>query len=387
MNLQHDFIIGTGIDIYKEMIVFGAGYYGKQIIFLLNLLGIKVVACFDNDKRAININLMNITKCIAPCYMKNVPIVISMKDTNVAEQIYQQCKKMGYHVIFTVDYKKLEKYINNLPDKQFLEIQYAVKFGGALIDWENPKTFNEKLQWLKLYDRNPMYTKLVDKVLVKDYVAQIIGKEYVIPTIAVWDKPCDVDFTNLPEKFVIKCNHDSGNTIIVNKDDCNIEEIKKCLDKTFNTDYYLIGREWPYKNVQRKIFAEQYLVDESGYELTDYKLMCFNGQVKCSFTCSNRLGKEGLYVNFYDRKWEPMPFERHYPRNPKEIQKPISYEKMVELAETLSRGIPFVRVDFYQIDEKPLFGEFTFYPGNGMEEFTPNKWDYCLGSWLNLTEY
>ena len=376
-----DFINGCK-DLLDKVVVFGAGEYGCKTIAVLKHYGVEVISCYDNNKSKIGkLNFKNVNVCF-PEYTE-YPVIISVLNKEIQEKIYNQLKKLECNKIFTINDRKLNIEIQRLPDKEFLNLNFFLKFHREM-DWNNPKTFNEKLQWLKLYDRNPMYTKLVDKVAVKDYVVQIIGKEYVIPTIAVWNKTCDIDFKNLPEKFVIKCNHDSGNIIIVNKDDCNIEEIKKCLDKTLNNDYYLFGREWPYKNVQRKIFAEQYLVDESGCELIDYKLMCFNGQVKCSFTCSNRLGKEGLYVNFYDRKWQPMPFERHYPRKPKEIQKPVSYEKMVELAEILSKGIPFVRVDFYQIDEKPLLGELTFYPGNGMEEFTPDKWDYCLGSWLNL---
>lgn len=190
----------------------------------------------------------------------------------------------------------------------------------------------------------------------------------------------------MPDQFVLKCNHNSGGLVICkNKTTLDIEKAKYTLQKSFNEDFYLRGREYPYKNIHRKIIAEEYVSDGFSDSLTDYKLMCFNGKVKCAFVCSNRTSKSGLNVNFYDREWNPMCFERHYPRNPHEIDKPISYEKMVQMAEILSADLPFVRVDFYQINGKPMFGELTFYPGSGFEEFTPEEWDYTLGSWIELT--
>lgn len=273
-----------------------------------------------------------------------------------------------------------------LPDKLYLGIQYKKRIGRKL-NLDNPKSFNEKLQWLKLYDRNCDYVKLVDKYLVKEYLSRKIGEKYVIPTIGVWDCVDQIDFDALPNQFVLKCTHDSGGVIVCkDKRTFDVDKAKKTLKKSLRRDYFYHGREWPYKKVKRRVIAEQYMVDDSGYELKDYKLMCFNGQVKCSFTCSNRTCKGGLYVNFYDKNWIPMPFERHYPKNPKEIDKPISYDKMVELAEVLSKGIPFVRIDFYEIEGNPYVGELTFYPGSGFEEFIPEEWDDILGDWIDLTE-
>lgn len=275
---------------------------------------------------------------------------------------------------------------NWMQDKSYLKLMYFAHMGKWL-DFKDPKTFNEKIQWLKLYDRNPEYTKMVDKYEAKKYVASVIGEEYIIPTLGVWDCFEDIDFDSLPEKFVLKCTHDSGGVVIVrDKKKLDKEAARKKINYCLRRNYFWSTREWPYKNVKPRIIAEQYVMNEEDGELKDYKLMCFSGRVRCSFVCTNRNAKEGLCVNFYDTDWKPMPFERHYPRNPIETPKPNRYEKMVEFAEQLSHTIPFVRVDFYQNGEHLLFGELTFYPGSGLEEFTPVEWDYTLGSWLKTSE-
>lgn len=284
--------------------------------------------------------------------------------------------------------KRLQgSYGKKLDDETFIKKAFQLNMGYEL-DLENPKTYNEKLQWLKLYNRKPEYTVMVDKYLVRDYIAKQIGEEYLIPLLGVWDRAEDIDFDALPEQFVLKCNHNSGvgMCICTDKSKLDIVKVRAGLNKGLQQDYYLTGREWPYKNVPRKIIAEKYMVDESGYELKDYKFMCFNGEVKCSFICSDRYSKGGLHVTFFDRAWKVMPFERHYPALKEGLPKPVNYDKMIELAEKLSKNIPFLRVDFYEVDGKIYFGELTFYPGNGMEEFTPEEWDYKLGEWIELPE-
>lgn len=274
--------------------------------------------------------------------------------------------------------------LNVLPDRIYLKWLYK-KSSGKKLDLQNPKTFNEKIQWLKLYDRKERYTTLVDKYSVKEYVASIIGSDYIVPTLGIWDQFDDIDFTALPEQFVLKCTHDSGGGIIVkSKKKLNMEEAGKKLTRCLKRNYYYIGREWPYKNVKRRIIAEKYLVNENGAELLDYKFMCFGGKVKCSFVCSERRSKNGLKVTFYDLDWNIMPFERCYPRSDKAIKRPKNYRLMIELAEKLSVDIPFVRVDFYEINNRVYFGEFTFYPGGGLEQFNPVSWDRELGEWIDL---
>lgn len=278
--------------------------------------------------------------------------------------------------------------LNHMKDEKYLKKRFNYVFGYKL-DLNNPQTFNEKLQWLKLYDRKPDYIKMVDKYEVKDYISQMIGQEYIVPTIGVWERFDDIKFDELPNQFVLKCTHDSGGLVIC-KDKNNFDLIgaRKKIEKSLKYNYFFMGREWPYKDVKPRIIAEKYMEndgnDEAQGELTDYKFMCFNGEVKCSFTCHNRYQEGGLKVTFYDRDWNVMPFERHYPRSIEGLPKPSNYEKMIKLAEKLSKGIPFVRIDFYESGGKIYFGEITFYPGSGFEEFTPTTWDYKLGSWIDL---
>lgn len=271
-----------------------------------------------------------------------------------------------------------------IPDESYLKLKYKLVMGTKL-DLENPKTFNEKLQWLKLHDRNPEYTKMVDKYEAKEYVANIIGKEYIIPTLGVWDKFDDIDFDALPNEFVLKPTHTSGNVFICkDKSKIDYKKLKKQVNKWLKRDYYRIHREWPYKNVKPRIIAEKYMENFNDEELKDYKLMCFNGKVKFAFTCTDRYSEDGLKVTFFDLNWHKLPFERHYSSSNKYIEEPKNYEFMKKLAEELSQDIPFVRVDFYEINGKIYFGELTFYPGAGFEEFNPEIWDQKIGDMLEL---
>ncbi len=273
---------------------------------------------------------------------------------------------------------------NNVSDEEYLRQIYRFRMGKDL-NLDNPKTFNEKLQWLKLHDRKPEYTTMVDKYEVKKYVADIIGEEYIIPTLGVWDNVGDIEFDKLPNQFVLKCTHDSGSIVICkDKSKLDFEEAKKKLKKGLDRNLFWYGREWPYKDVKPRIIAEPYMEDGKAHELIDYKFMCFNGVVKCSFTCSERFTESGLKVTFFDKDWNVMPFERHYPASKNPPKKPINYDKMIQFSEKLSKGILFVRVDFYEINGQLFFGELTFYPGSGFEEFTPEEWDYKLGDFLKL---
>ena len=194
-----------------------------------------------------------------------------------------------------------------------------------------------------------------------------------------------MDFNSLPNQFVLKCTHDSGGLVICkDKSEFDIQEARKKINQCLRRNFYYYGREWPYKDVRPRVIAEKFMTDETGIELKDYKFMCFNGQVKCAFTVTERFSGDGLKVTFFDRDWNVLPFERHYPKSTKLIPRPFNLEKMIELAEKLSENMQFVRVDFYESDAKVFFGELTFYPGGGFEEFNPDKWDYILGSWLNL---
>lgn len=299
--------------------------------------------------------------------------------------LFKKCFKYVFNKDYRYDINMALGFYNKMPDDEFLKRLFKSRLKYDL-DLNNPKTFNEKLQWLKIHDRNPEYTTMVDKYKVRKYIADTIGEQYLIPLIAVYDKVEDIDFSKLPQKFVLKCNHNSGVGMCICKDKSklNIRKVKKGLKKGLKQDYYLTGREWPYKNVERKIVCEKFMEDKDSPDLKDYKFMCFNGEVKCSFVCSERFSAEGLKVTFFDRDWQVMPFIRHYPKSEKIIDKPKNYQLMIELAEKLSKDIPFVRVDFYEVNGKVYFGELTFFPGNGLEEFEPEEYDRILGDYISL---
>lgn len=272
-----------------------------------------------------------------------------------------------------------------IADDQFLEIAFKKRLGCDL-NLIYPQTFNEKLQWLKIYDHNPLYTQLVDKYEVRKFIKEKIGEEYLVPLYGVWDKFDDIDFESLPNQFVLKCNHDSGTVAICrDKNNFDIKKMKIFFDKALKKNFYYSSREWPYKNIKPRIICEELLVDETQEDLIDYKILCFNGIPKCLFLCLERRSKTGLKVDFYDLDWNPLPFERHYPRSGQIIPRPECLDEMLELSRILSRDIPFVRVDFYIVNNQIKFGELTFYPGSGLEEFTPESYDYLLGSWIDLS--
>lgn len=300
-------------------------------------------------------------------------------------------EKLGkvFKCIFDKDYRfnilSNFGFYDSMDDEEYLKRKYKSIMHKKL-DLDNPKAFNEKLQWLKVNDHNPDYTMMVDKYKVRDYIKKELGEEYLIPLLGVWDDPDDIDFDSLPNQFVLKCNHNSGLGMCICKDKSklDIKKVKKELRKGLKQDYYLTGREWPYKNVPRKIIAEKYMIDNTHEELMDYKLMCFNGKVECSFVCSDRFNNDGLKVTFFDKNWNVLPFERHYPKSNKSIEKPFNYDKMIEFSEKLSQNMSFSRIDFYEIDKKLYFGEITFFPGGGFEEFNPESVDEELGKLIKL---
>lgn len=274
---------------------------------------------------------------------------------------------------------------NWMSDERYIRKLWKIKM-GTLLDLDHPKTFNEKLQWMKLHDRNPLYTTLVDKYNVKKYVAAKIGREHVVPVYGVWNRFEDIDFSKLPKAFVLKCTHDSGGLVIVpDKSKFDIRAARKKLNSCLKRNFYYVGREWAYKNVRPGIMAEKYIRSGSREGLTDYKVMCFHGKARCSFTCTSRYSAEGgVKVTFFDLDWNVMPFERHYSKSDVPVEKPAEYDRMIQLAEELSKGLVFARIDFYIVNGRIYFGEYTLYPGCGMEEFHPYEWDYRLGSWIQL---
>ncbi len=275
-------------------------------------------------------------------------------------------------------------YLNWMPDAMYLKILYRLSMGETC-NLKNPVKYNEKLQWLKLHDRKPEYARMVDKYEVRGYIAETIGEEYLIPCYGVFDSFEEIDFSKLPEQFVLKCTHDSGSVeICKDKAKFDFEGAKDRLTGAMGKNYYNTYREWPYKNVKPRIIAEKYMVDKCSNDLNDYKIMCFNGAVKCAFTCTERFDKEGLKVTFFDDQWNALPFTRKYPRANQEIAKPQHFDEMKRIAEKISHEIPFIRVDFYEVNGNLYIGELTLFPGSGLEKFEPAEWDEILGNWLDL---
>lgn len=270
-----------------------------------------------------------------------------------------------------------------IPDKLYIQIRYFFYF-KKFCNLSQPETFNEKIQWLKLYNRKPIYTVMVDKYAVKEYVANLIGEEHIIPTIGVWDSFDEIDFNKLPPQFVLKCTHDSGSMALCkDKSVFDIPKARKMLQKSLKTNYYLRAREWPYLNVPHRIIAEKYMEDESG-ELKDYKFFCFDGEVKALYIATERNSKTETKFDFFDTDFNHLPFTQTHPNSDKIIEKPKCFEQMKHLASILSRGIPHVRVDFYEVNEKVYFGELTFSHMSGCHRFEPSEWDKHFGDWITL---
>ena len=277
--------------------------------------------------------------------------------------------------------------LNWISDRTYLKLRFRAHMGRKL-NLKNPTTYNEKLQWLKLYDRNPAYVPLVDKYTAKEYVKKTIGEQYVIPTLGVWDSFDDIDLDALPEQFVIKCTHDSGGLVICrNRAELDIAAAKAKMDQAMKTDFYYVNREWPYKQVQHRLIAEPYMEDSRTGELRDYKFFCFDGVPKMIFVATDRQTPgEEVKFDFFDMYYQHIDVRNGHPNAKVPQDKPESFEKMKELAAKLSQGLPHVRVDLYEVDGRVYFGEMTFYHFSGMVPFEPNCWDEIMGSWLTLPE-
>lgn len=293
-------------------------------------------------------------------------------------------KDLRYYIVTILRIVLDSKVFHFLPDKQFLKIKYRLAMGEKL-DINAPKTFNEKLQWIKLYDRKKIYTQMVDKHESKLYVESVIGEKYIIPTYAIFNNFDEIVIEDLPEQFVIKCTHDSGGLAICkDKNSFDFSKAKEKINKTLNKNYYWHGREWPYKNVKPRIIVEKYMIDEKLQELRDYKFFCFNGKVKCFKVDFDRF--VGHRANYYDRNKQLMHFGEKVcpPQYDKEIELPDEIEKMIDLAEILAKNTLFIRVDFYLVNGSIYFGELTLFPSSGMGPFIPNEWDNILGEWISL---
>lgn len=271
------------------------------------------------------------------------------------------------------------------PESWFLRVRYYWYLEKRM-NIARPLTFNEKLQWLKLNYKNPILNRLADKYEVRDFVASRIGENHLIPLVGgPWNSFDAIDFNTLPNQFVLKTTHDSGGVVICrNKNTFDVHSAKDIINTHLKRKFYWIGREWSYKNITPRIIAEKYMVDESGYELKDYKIFCFNGEPKFIEVDFGRFSEHKR--NIYSTDWEYLGFTSHiYPTDSNiKIRKPEKLDSMLSIAEELSKGLPHVRIDLYMIYDQIYFGEFTFYHGSGFEKFKPEKWDTIIGGWLEL---
>jgi len=270
-----------------------------------------------------------------------------------------------------------------LPDDKYLRLIFRLRMGRRL-DLENPKTFNEKQQWLKIHNRKPQYTIMADKYLAKQYVADKVGKQYVVPLLGVWDKFDDIDFDSLPDRFVLKCNHDSG-TVIICRDKATLDrkKAKKDLEKSLKRNYYKIKREWPYKDIVPRIIAEEYLEEEQGKNLSDYKFFCFNGEPRVMYIieCASETHTKACFG--LDGSYLDLEIDDPRPETPPTV--PPCFDEMKRLATKLSEGLPFIRVDFFYVKGHLYVGELTFFHESGFADIRPVDWDVKLGDMLDLS--
>ena len=278
----------------------------------------------------------------------------------------------------------IKKHPRWFSDKYFIRVFWREMFGYPL-DLKHPVTFNEKIQWSKLYDHDPRFPDLIDKLKVKDWVAQVIGEQYVIPTLAVYDTPDDITLEGLPDQFVLKCNHDSGGLVICkDKSTFDLEAAKKVLWRNFNYDFYEEFREWPYKEIERKVFAEAYIVDSRSNDLPDYKLFTFGGVPHYMFIATGRQSSHEVMFDFFDMDGNRLKVKNVHPNNPGDVALPETFNTMKELAGKLGTGFKQVRVDFYEADGACYFGEMTFFHGAGFMPFEPSSFDREMGNLWTL---
>ena len=277
------------------------------------------------------------------------------------------------------------RYIKWIPDKIFLQLKYRYWMGHRL-HLENPKTFAEKLQWMKIYDRNPIYVTMVDKYDAKEYVGNLIGEEYIVPTYGVWNSFKEIDFDSLPDSFALKCTHDSGGNVMVsNKKNMNIVDAKKKIERCLGYNYFYHNREWSYNNVKPRVLAEEFL-DNDGQEMVDYKFFCFGGIPKFLYVSQGMTDHTKARMCFMKMDWTPAPFTRKdYKAYEGVPEKPVCFDEMVEIAKRLSKGYRFLRIDLYCHKGRVYFSEITILPNGGFMHFYPEKYNRIIGSWLDTS--
>lgn len=299
--------------------------------------------------------------------------------------IIKKIKEIIKNPCSIVHYLGCKGYLKWMPDDLYIKLIYRANIRNKL-NLENPITFNEKLQWLKINDRNTLYTKLADKYEVREYVKERIGEEYLIPLLGIYDNFDDIDFDSLPTQFVLKTTHDSGGVVICkDKSKFEIKKARQKINKSLDRNYYYTGREWQYKNIKPRIICEKYMIDENDNILKDYKFYCFNGEIKCILVVSER--EKNTKLDFFDENFKIMPFNKFgYENSNSDINKPENLEEMMNIVRALSKGMIHVRIDLYEDKGKIFFGEFTFHDFSGIKKFEPEQYDELFGNWIDLSK-
>ena len=293
-----------------------------------------------------------------------------------------------------MDYKKIFKnrelrlklinFLRIIPTKPYLKMVYKIKTGEN-INLKNPTTFCDKQNWLKLNDIHPEYTQLVDKVGVREYIKEKIGEEYLFPIYGTWEHFSDIDFDTLPDKFVLKCNHDSGSVkVVTDKSKINMKELKAFFEARLKMNPYVFGREYPYKKVKPCIIAEKFMTPDGEEDIRDYKFFCFDGNPEIMFIATDR--STDVKFDFFDMKFNHLDIVNIHDQSGIEIEKPQMFNEMKELAAKLSQGMKFVRIDLYEIAGKIYFGEFTFFHGGGFWPMYPREWETKLGDLIHIDD-
>ena len=375
-----------------KIIIYGAGAVGRQVmsqyysyIDELELLCFAVSDMTENQKHVLGIPVFKIDDLVQ---YKNEALVMISVSEKYQQEVTEHVTELGfknvqYYTEQSKNYKLIDKLIGNDYKKTLTTWYFWVT--GEELNWNNLKTYNEKIQWLKLYDQLEKKKYLADKYAVRDFIRDKIGEKYLIPILGCWDKAEEINYTNLPKEFVLKCNHGSGWNIVVNdKTQLDYDNVTKQLNSWINSNYaYISGFEMHYKNIKPKIIAEQMLHTEDGEDLKDYKVFVFNGRAKIIQVDIDRCSNHRR--NLYTRNWEYISEGICYPMAPDiKIEKPDCLDELIELSEVLGEGFRHVRVDFYIVDHQIYFGEMTFTHGSGTEKFTSEEFALKMGSWIEL---
>lgn len=375
-NVSYDEFVKT-----NNVVVFGATMHGMLLTTSLLCQG-KNVLLFDNDEKKQG-NIVGVD-CQKPKNMGDDWIYI-VAGNSVAGQteMIEELYSLGVSRILLLSGSEIRRLERDAADDIYLRCLWRSTMGTEL-DLNNPRSFNEKLQWLKIYDRKPEYTIMVDKYAVKQYVADRIGDEYVIPSLGVWNSFDEIDFERLPDQFVLKCTHDSGSVVVCrNKKMFDKKMVRQSFEAALSKNYFYPFREWPYKNVPAKIMAEKFIENEKGKVLVVYKVMCFDGTPRVIQVIQNDKTPEES-IDYFDTNWELLDMRQNFDNSKIHLSKPPHLKEMLSMATLLSKGTHFLRVDFYEHEKHPLFSEFTFFSDAGFAKFIPDKWDEILGAYISL---